>query len=83
MTKTRRQVLAATGALAGASALAACGGAAGETGGGGTGGTASNKTPVTIGATISTTGASAAGGKLQKEAYELWAEQAERPGPAG
>ncbi len=77
MRKTRRRVLGAVGALAGANALAACGGAAGESG---AGGTASNKSPVTIGATISTTGASAAGGKLQKEGYELWVEQTNQRG---
>ncbi|HET7769332.1 MAG TPA: amino acid ABC transporter substrate-binding protein [Chloroflexota bacterium] len=76
MTKTRRGLLGASGAIgamAGSVALAACGGAAGESGAGG--GTAGSGTPVSVGATASLTGASAKQGQAQKEGYELWAER--------
>ena len=82
MTKTRRRLLGAAGALgalAGSAALAACGGPAGE-GGAGSGGGAASGAPLTVGATASLTGSSAKMGQAQKEGYELWAEQASQRG---
>ena len=73
--RTRRRLLGvagALGALSGSVALAACGGASGA-GGDGAGGTSGEKTPLTIGATVSASGGSAKIGQAQKEGYELWA----------
>src|SRR5687768_15176991 len=74
---TRRRLLGAAaglGAVGGSMGLAACGGAGGESGAGG-GGASGDKSPLTVGATVSSTGGSAKIGQAQKEGYELWAEQ--------
>jgi branched-chain amino acid transport system substrate-binding protein len=75
---TRRWVLAAFGLAGGgaALALAGCGQGAGSGAGAGAGGTAGGqKTPVTIGASVSTTGSNGNIGQYQVEAYKLWEEQ--------
>src|SRR5687768_4414574 len=76
MTSTRRGLLSVAGALGalGGSVARAAGGGAGD-GGGGAGGGSSDKSPLTIGATVSSSGPSAKIGQAQKEGYELWAEQ--------
>ena len=74
---TRRRLLSVAGglgALSGSVALAACGGPGGD-GGAGAGGASGDKSPLTIGATVSSSGGSAKIGQSQKEGYELWAEQ--------
>jgi branched-chain amino acid transport system substrate-binding protein len=75
---TRRRTLAALSLSAGAVALGLTG--CGQDGGGpgaraGTGDAGAAKTPVTIGASVSTTGSNGNIGKYQFEAYQLWEEQ--------